>query len=127
MVPSAAEIKPISEKMIQYTIVMEKSSKKEQIVVVYNSETKESKVVTTNEVKSVTPYYFTETVSDIGTTVESNNVQEIIKVQPEFTEVLDFTKKYVKVSEDGKEVSNIKVTPSSVEGGSTVYVIESKV
>lgn len=90
------EVQQLSQTVIQYTVLIEVKQKIEQLVVIYNSATKESKIVATSEVKAeAKPYYVTEVETETGPAVESNNVDQITQVQPEFPQVLEFSNKWL--------------------------------
>ncbi len=90
------EVQQLSQTVIQYTVLIEVKQKIEQLVVIYNSATKESKIVATSEVKAeAKPYYVTEVETETGPAVESNNVDQITQVQPEFPQVLEFSNEWL--------------------------------
>lgn len=96
MVPVNTEVQQLSQTVIQYTVLIEVKQKIEQLVVIYNSATKESKIVATSEVKAeAKPYYVTEVETETGPAVESNNVDQITQVQPEFPQVLEFSNEWL--------------------------------
>jgi hypothetical protein len=96
VVPVNTEVQQLSQTVIQYTVLIEVKQKIEQLVVIYNSATKESKIVATSEVKAdAKPYYVTEVETETGPAVESNNVDQITQVQPEFPQVLEFSNEWL--------------------------------
>ena len=96
MVPVNTEVQQLSQTVIQYTVLIEVKQKIEQLVVIYNSATKESKIVAISEVKAeAKPYYVTEVETETGPAVESNNVDQITQVQPEFPQVLEFSNEWL--------------------------------
>lgn len=65
-----------------------------------------------------------EIETEAGQAVESNNVQQITAIQPEFPEVLVFSNEWLHTNQDWSEVKYIQVIPSTVKGGNNVYTLE---
>ena len=75
VVPTTVQVQQVSNTVSKYTMVMQTQEVKEQVVVVYDSNTKESTIVSTNAVKPhIKPYYVTEKPTETGSIIESNSV-----------------------------------------------------
>lgn len=60
------------------TYIYERENIKEQVVLVYNKTTKESKVIEVNPVKNVKPFFYEEKKSENGDNViVTNNLTEV--------------------------------------------------
>ena len=127
VVPTTTEVEPISNDIVKYTVTMEKETTKKQVVVVYNTKTSTSEIVTSDVFKPQgKPFYVTEVVTEGVKIIESNSVEEISNTHPEVTKVLEYSNQWLHISPDWVSVSNVQVVPSTAEGGNTVYTVDSQ-
>lgn len=117
----------ISATITKYTMVLVKQQVNTQVVVLYDSTTQTSSVITTGVVQAqVKPYYVTTTEVEGGTIIDTNSVTEITTTHTEATAVLQYSNTYLQTSTNWEDVSHIQVVPSPVIGGNIIYVIETK-
>ena len=127
VIPTSIEMQQISATITKYTMVLIKQQVSTQVVVLYDSTTQSSTVITTGIVQAhVKPYYVTTTEVEGGTIIDTNSVTEITTTHTEATAVLEYSNTYLQTSTNWTDISHIQVVPSPVIGGNIIYVIETK-